>query len=64
MDSSANTVRNKAAEIFGGFEAGDDWLNTPARGLDYKTPNHLLNTEAGRQEVLDMLTRIDFGVYW
>ena len=64
MDSSVNAVKNRAAEIFGSFDAGDDWLNTPARGLNYKTPSHLLNTEAGRQEVLDMLARIDYGVYW
>lgn len=64
MDLSFNAVRTKAAEVFGSFESAEDWICSPVRGLDYRTPGDLLKTEGGREQVLDMLERIDQCSFW
>lgn len=63
MSSNVNFVRAKAAEVLGSFDAAENWLTCPARGLDYRTPSDLLKTEEGCQEVLDMLVRIVLFVF-
>lgn len=64
MDSSFKAVRQKAAEVFGSFTSAEDWLCSPVRGLDYRTPSDLLKTESGREQLLDMLERIDQCGFW
>lgn len=59
MDLSINAVKNKAAEILGSFQYADDWLWSPVRELDYKTPGDLMKTEIGREQLLEKLERID-----
>jgi putative toxin-antitoxin system antitoxin component (TIGR02293 family) len=64
MSTSVETVKQKAAEVLGGYDEAEFWLTAPARGLDYRTPSDLLATDEGRQQVLEMLMRMDYGVYW
>lgn len=57
-------VFDRAVSLFeGDKKAAQKWLNEPNRGLDWKTPAELLSSETGAYEVLDLITRIEHGVY-
>jgi putative toxin-antitoxin system antitoxin component (TIGR02293 family) len=49
--------------VFGTQEAALQWFRKPAIGLEGKRPIELLSTSFGTALVLDLLTRIQFGVY-
>jgi len=53
----------KATDIFGSQEEAEQWLERPAIGLNQKRPIDLLSTPAGSQLVVQLLERIEFGVY-
>jgi putative toxin-antitoxin system antitoxin component (TIGR02293 family) len=44
-------------------EAAREWLNRPARGLGGKTPISLLHTETGARDVLQLIGRLEHGVF-
>jgi putative toxin-antitoxin system antitoxin component (TIGR02293 family) len=50
-------------EVFGSESATLEWFKKPAIGLDGKRPMELLSTSFGTKLVLDLLTRIKYGVY-
>lgn len=51
-----------AIDLFGGDRtAADKWLNSEAIGLGWKRPIDVIQEDA--QQVLDLITRIDRGVY-
>ncbi len=52
-----------AESVLGAREKARHWLNTPNRALGNVTPLSLLETEAGADEVTNVLGRIEFGVY-
>ncbi len=52
-----------AIEVFGSEERASEWLSEPQFGLRWKTPLDLLTTDAGTEEVEDLLGRIKYGVY-
>lgn len=52
-----------AFEVFGDEAHARAWLRSPIRALGHVTPASLLDTDVGAQAVLDVLTRIDHGVY-
>ena len=56
-------IRNKAICVFGDEAEAQRWLESPARGLDYKVPAQVMLTETGRQRVYDLLMQIDYCVY-
>lgn len=56
-------ILSKATELFGGQEAAENWLVTPAIGLEQRRPVDLLTTPAGVKLVEDLLVRMDYGVY-
>ncbi|MBI2518159.1 MAG: DUF2384 domain-containing protein [Opitutae bacterium] len=39
------------------------WLSEPAVGLGGKVPLHVMRTVKGREDVANLLRRIDYGVY-
>ena len=39
------------------------WLESPARGLDYRIPVDVMLTESGRQQVYDLLLRSEYCVF-
>jgi putative toxin-antitoxin system antitoxin component (TIGR02293 family) len=65
----SDKIMNLADIISFGFEVFEDharfkaWLQTPVRALGGKKPFDLLHTSFGRDEVRDLLGRIDQGVY-
>jgi acyl carrier protein len=57
------TVINFATEVFENAEIAEDWLNSPNFALGDKVPYDLLDTDAGIEQVRNLLGRIEYGVY-
>ena len=53
----------KATELLGSQEEAEQWLESPAIGLDQRRPIDLLQTPAGVELVEDYLTQLEYGVY-
>jgi len=51
-----------AKEVFGGAERAEAWLHTENIALDGKAPASLLDTEAGRLEVIRIMHAIARGM--
>ena len=56
-------VYDKALEVFESEEAVEGWLKKPARGLGYKLPLEYSDTDLGAHEVVNLLGRIEYGVF-
>jgi putative toxin-antitoxin system antitoxin component (TIGR02293 family) len=52
-----------AKEVFESEATAKDWLNRPNRALGGTKPLELLDTDAGVEQVVDLLNRIDYVVY-
>ncbi len=52
-----------AEEVLGSAEAATAWLKTPIPALGHETPLSLLDTDEGSQQVINILGRIEYGVY-
>lgn len=58
------TVFAKATELFAGDSgAARNWLTNPVRGLGHKIPLDLALTAVGAQMVLDLIGRLQHGVF-
>ena len=53
----------QAIRVFGAEDAADAWLQTPAMGLNQRSPIDLMATAAGAGIVKTFLTRLEYGVY-
>lgn len=54
---------SKAIEIFGSEENAVKWLKAPNQLLDDMTPVQAMSSRFGAEEVMDILGRIEYGVY-
>jgi putative toxin-antitoxin system antitoxin component (TIGR02293 family) len=54
---------NQGLEVFKDKDKLNGWLNTPNRALDGKIPYEVMGNQFGREEVLNLLGRIQWGVY-
>ena len=52
-----------AIDVLGSREKAKVWLRSPIPSLGGSTPASMLDTEVGTQAVLEVLTRIEHGVY-
>ena len=52
-----------AEEVFSSPQVAQDWLKRPNRALAGAIPFELLDTDAGPQQVEEVLSRIEYGVY-
>jgi putative toxin-antitoxin system antitoxin component (TIGR02293 family) len=57
------SVAARASDVLGDVAAMRRWLRGPNRALGGQTPLSLLDTEQGAQVVLDVLGRLEHGVY-
>lgn len=57
------SVAARAQEVLGDDMAMRRWLRAPNRALAGQTPISLLDTEQGAQVVLDVLGRLEHGVF-
>lgn len=53
----------RCLEVFGGREKAMRWLESPNHALGNKRPIDLLADPKGMEQVLDVLTRIERGVF-
>ena len=60
---SVMRVVSKAQEIFGSQEKAVIWLKRPNTVLEGQTPLSLLSSRFGAEEVMDLLARLEYGVY-
>jgi putative toxin-antitoxin system antitoxin component (TIGR02293 family) len=56
-------VLASAESVLGSKDKARRWLSNPNRALGDVTPLSLLETEAGADEVMNVLGRIEYGVY-
>jgi putative toxin-antitoxin system antitoxin component (TIGR02293 family) len=56
-------VYARAEHVLGAHDAAIDWLTRPNRALAGDVPLSLLDTEIGAKSVLDVLGRVEYGVY-
>lgn len=52
-----------AQQVFEGDEKASAWFKEPNRALGGERPLALLDTEAGSQQVVTVLKRLEYGVY-
>lgn len=52
-----------AEQVFESSDTAIDWLKRPNRALEGVTPISLLDTDAGVEQVSELLGRIEYGVY-
>jgi len=56
-------ITSLAERVLGSHAEAEQWLVTPALGLDGRKPIELIATRAGAEMVKAHLVRIDHGVY-
>lgn len=56
-------IAARAEDVLEDRERASRWLKSPNRALGGQTPMSLLDTDAGAEQVDEVLTRIDYGVY-
>jgi putative toxin-antitoxin system antitoxin component (TIGR02293 family) len=62
---NANVIRNYAVEVFGEEAKARNWMSSPLDIFGGRTPEDLLSTgdAAEQRRVLEVLVRIDYGVF-
>jgi uncharacterized protein (DUF2384 family) len=62
---SAGQIWNRALEIFGDREKARSWMQTPRDIFAGRTPEELLQSgdQSAQRRVLEVLIRIDYGVF-
>lgn len=56
-------IAARAEEVFEARKIAQNWLKRPNQALGGESPLNLLDTEAGVEQVDDILARIEYGVY-
>jgi putative toxin-antitoxin system antitoxin component (TIGR02293 family) len=61
----ANAIWNRALEIFGDEAKARSWMTTPRDLFNGRTPKELVESgdAAAQRRVLEVLIRIDYGVF-
>ncbi len=54
---------DRALEVIGDRDEAFRWLGTPVPELGFRTPISLAGTQDGQKAVLDVLGRLEHGVY-
>ena len=68
-EESEKTLRTieifeQAVEVFGSESAAQDWMTSPAYGLENQTPVDLLDTDIGAAQIKGLLSAIKYGNVW
>jgi putative toxin-antitoxin system antitoxin component (TIGR02293 family) len=56
-------VAAQAQDVFENSETATNWLKRANRALAGHAPIDLLDTDAGTEQVVELLDRIEYGVY-
>jgi putative toxin-antitoxin system antitoxin component (TIGR02293 family) len=57
-------ILDEAESIFGSAAEAGTWINSPQRGLEFRKPIELLDTDVGAGYVRDYLSAIKYGNVW
>jgi putative toxin-antitoxin system antitoxin component (TIGR02293 family) len=57
-------ILDEAESIFGSASQARTWINSPQRGLEFRKPIELLDTDVGAEYVRDYLSAIKYGNVW
>ena len=57
-------IFEQAVEVFGSENAAQDWITSPAYGLENQTPIDLLDTDIGAAQIKGLLSAIKYGNVW
>lgn len=61
--SPTDPLLSKAIEVLGDEPKAQRWISSPQWGLGGATPLDFCKKEGGLQKVIDLLGRIEMGVY-
>ena len=50
-------------EVFEDIDRFNEWISRPNRALGYKAPYEIMDSQFGREEVKNLIGRIEYGVY-
>jgi len=56
-------MKDRVEKILGSYEKATIWLKSPNRALGGQKPEQLVRNKSGRKRVLQVLGRIEHGVY-
>lgn len=56
-------LRDRAVDVFEDENRANQWLKAPLRALDDQSPLKYAESELGAQEVMNLLGRIEHGVF-
>jgi putative toxin-antitoxin system antitoxin component (TIGR02293 family) len=56
-------IAAQAETVLESQQAAASWLNKPNRALKGHPPIDLLDTDAGTEQVVELLDRMEYGVY-
>ena len=63
LNSLVETI-SRATDLFEGVRrAAVEWMSKKAPGIGYKRPIDMLDCHANTQAVLELITRLEYGVY-
>ena len=57
------TLRAHAQRVFGNAAVARDWLSQPAQALNFQRPKDCLASCQATADVLELIMRIEYGVY-
>lgn len=57
------SIFQRTIEVLGDLEKAREWFSSPKRALGGETPIQFCDTEPGAQEVMNLLGRIEHGVF-
>jgi putative toxin-antitoxin system antitoxin component (TIGR02293 family) len=63
LETQLARVAAQAQDVFESADTATSWLKRPNRGLNGHAPVDLLDTDAGTEQVVELLDRIEYGVY-
>ena len=58
-----DVIEQAVALCEGDVNLAEKWLSEPNRALEWKSPNEILSSQSGIDEVLRLITQLQHGVY-
>jgi putative toxin-antitoxin system antitoxin component (TIGR02293 family) len=61
QDEARRRLLEAAIGYFGSKEAALQWMNSPHRGLEGMTPQDVLDTHPGVEQIMDLISQLEEG---
>jgi putative toxin-antitoxin system antitoxin component (TIGR02293 family) len=62
-DITVEQLRQKAVEVFGDSKKAESWFTQPCLALNDVRPDECFDTMANRHLAMEVLLRIEWGIY-